>query len=64
LTVLPLGRPTPLLLAEREREHFADAVDPHAAATTTGRPNPPAVGGTIEETPILGGLHHGYRTAA
>jgi transposase InsO family protein len=54
-------------LLRRYCAYFNDA-RPHqgiAQKIPTGPPEPPAVGGKrIEETPILGGLHHDYRLAA
>ena len=53
-------------ILQRYGAYFNDA-RPHqgiAQKIPSGPPESPAVGGTIKEIPILGGLHHDYRRAA
>jgi hypothetical protein len=66
----PAGRArapgSPGRILQRYGAYFNDA-RPHqgiAQKIPNGPPDPPAVGGTIRETAILGGLHHDYRRAA
>ena len=63
----PWRPPGPAPLARGPACAYFNDARPHQGIgqkIPNGPPDPPAGGGTITETPILGGLHHDYRRAA
>jgi transposase InsO family protein len=64
--VLISGADHPGIVLRRYCSYFNEVRPPQGIGQKipSGPPEPAHFGGTIQETPILGGLHHDYRRAA